>query len=110
MSFKLPELPYSKDAFGKVISSETFDFHYGKHHATYVTNLNNLIKGTEWEHKSLDDIVLSYVSSKLDARTAKYSITPHNIGITPFIGIACHPIIQSHKDKSKRLLLKNGVP
>ena len=46
MSFKLPELPYSKDAFGKKISSETFDYHYGKHHAAYVNNLNTLVKGT----------------------------------------------------------------
>lgn len=61
MSFKLPELPYSKDAFGKTITAETFDYHYGKHHQTYVTNLNNLIKGTEWEHRSLDDIVLAYI-------------------------------------------------
>ncbi len=57
MSFSLPELPYHKDSFGKVISVETFDYHYGKHHQTYITNLNNLVKGTEWEQKSLDDIV-----------------------------------------------------
>lgn len=57
MSFALPELPYHKDSFGKIISVETFDYHYGKHHQTYITNLNNLIKGTEWEHKPLDDIV-----------------------------------------------------
>jgi Fe-Mn family superoxide dismutase len=46
MAYKLPELPYSKDDFTGIISSETFDYHYGKHHQTYVTNLNNLIKGT----------------------------------------------------------------
>ena len=46
MSFKLPDLPYSKDAFPNKISHETFDYHYGKHHATYVNNLNSLIKGT----------------------------------------------------------------
>lgn len=46
MTFKLPDLPYSKDAFGNTISAETFDFHYGKHHKTYVDNLNNLVKGT----------------------------------------------------------------
>lgn len=58
MSFKLPELPYTKDAFGKTITVETFDYHYGKHHQAYVNNLNTLIKGTEWEQKSLDEIVL----------------------------------------------------
>ena len=60
MSFSLPDLPYHKDNFGKHISVETFDYHYGKHHQTYITNLNNLnnlIKGTEWEQKTLDDIV-----------------------------------------------------
>lgn len=59
MTFFLPELPYNKADFGKeVISAETFDYHYGKHHQTYVTNLNQLVKGTEWEGKSLDEIVL----------------------------------------------------
>jgi Fe-Mn family superoxide dismutase len=57
MSFSLPDLPYHKDSFGKLISVETFDYHYGKHHQTYINNLNNLIKGTEWEHQSLDNIV-----------------------------------------------------
>jgi Fe-Mn family superoxide dismutase len=59
MTFVLPELPYSKNAFGDKLSVETFDYHYGKHHQTYVTNLNNLIKGTEWEKRSLEDIVLT---------------------------------------------------
>lgn len=48
MSFHLPELPYPKDAFPKKISPETFDYHFGKHHAAYVNNLNSLSKGTEW--------------------------------------------------------------
>ena len=58
MSFVLPELPYNKGDFGKIISEETFNYHYGKHHQTYVDNLNNLIKGTEWEGRSLSDIVI----------------------------------------------------
>lgn len=58
MSFSLPELPYAKTAFGKTISAETFDYHYSKHHQAYVTNLNNLIKGTQWENASLTDIVI----------------------------------------------------
>ena len=53
----LPPLPYSLDALQPHISKETLEFHYGKHHQTYVTNLNNLIKGTEFEGKSLEDIV-----------------------------------------------------
>jgi Fe-Mn family superoxide dismutase len=54
---KLPALPYAMDALAPHISKETFEFHYGKHHQAYVTNLNNLIKGTEFESASLEDIV-----------------------------------------------------
>jgi superoxide dismutase, Fe-Mn family len=57
MAFTLPELPYAKDALTPHLSAETLDFHYGKHHQTYVTNLNNLVKGTEWESKTLEEIV-----------------------------------------------------
>lgn len=53
----LPELPYDKNALEPNISSETLEYHYGKHHQTYVTNLNNLIGGTEFENLSLEDIV-----------------------------------------------------
>jgi superoxide dismutase, Fe-Mn family len=54
---KLPELPYAKDALAPHISAETIEFHYGKHHATYVGNLNKLIAGTEFAELSLEDIV-----------------------------------------------------
>ena len=57
MEHKLPDLPYDKSALEPHISAETLDYHYGKHHQTYVTNLNNLIKGTEFEDSSLEDIV-----------------------------------------------------
>lgn len=57
MSFELPALPYAKDALVPHISAETLEYHYGKHHQTYVTNLNNLIKGTAFEGKSLEEIV-----------------------------------------------------
>ena len=57
MEHKLPELPYAKNALEPHISAETLDYHYGKHHQTYVTNLNNLIKGTEYENMSLEDII-----------------------------------------------------
>lgn len=57
MEHKLPELPYSKDALAPHISAETLEFHYGKHHAGYVTKLNAGIKGTEFESMSLEDIV-----------------------------------------------------
>lgn len=58
MAFELPALPYAKDALAPHISAETLDFHYGKHHQTYVTNLNNLVSGTEFGGLSLEEIVL----------------------------------------------------
>ena len=57
MEHKLPPLPYAMDALQPHISKETLEFHYGKHHQAYVANLNGLIKGTEFEHASLEDIV-----------------------------------------------------
>jgi Fe-Mn family superoxide dismutase len=57
MAIELPPLPYARDALAPHISPETIDFHYGKHHQTYVTNLNNQIKGTEFENLGLEDIV-----------------------------------------------------
>ncbi|EAR08725.1 superoxide dismutase [Reinekea blandensis] len=59
MAFELPELPYAKTALEPHISAETLEFHHGKHHATYVTKLNGLIPGTEFEGKSLEDIIKS---------------------------------------------------
>ena len=57
MAFTLPELPYAKDALVPHLSVETLEFHHGKHHNAYVTNLNNLVPGTEFEGKSLEDII-----------------------------------------------------
>jgi len=57
MAFTLPPLPYEMNALEPHISKETLEYHYGKHHQTYVTNLNNLIAGTEFESASLEDIV-----------------------------------------------------
>ena len=57
MAHELPALPYAKDALEPHISAETLDYHHDKHHAAYVTNLNNLIPGTEFEKMSLEDIV-----------------------------------------------------
>jgi Fe-Mn family superoxide dismutase len=59
MEHTLPALPFAMDALAPHMSQETFEYHYGKHHQAYVTNLNNLIKGTEFESKSLEDIVKS---------------------------------------------------
>lgn len=57
MTHELPKLPYDLDALQPYISKETLEYHYGKHHQAYVTNLNNLIKGTEFENSSLEDTI-----------------------------------------------------
>lgn len=59
MAFELPALPYAKNALEPHISAETLEFHHGKHHNTYVVNLNNLVPGTAFEGKSLEEIVKS---------------------------------------------------
>ncbi len=57
MKFSLPELPYAHNALEPIITAETIAYHYGKHHLTYVNNLNGLIGGTEFEDADLDTIV-----------------------------------------------------
>ena len=57
MAHELPALPYEHNALEPVISKETIEYHYGKHHQTYVTNLNNLIPGTEFENRSLEETI-----------------------------------------------------
>ncbi|MDO5532772.1 superoxide dismutase [Sutterella sp.] len=56
--FQLPELPFAIDALAPAMSAETLEYHWGKHHRTYVANLNGLVKGSEWEGKSLEEIIL----------------------------------------------------
>jgi len=53
----LPSLPYAQDALAPYVSAETLEFHYGKHHQAYVTNLNNLVKGTEFENLDLEAVI-----------------------------------------------------
>ena len=57
MAFELPDLPYSRDGLAPHISENTLDFHYGKHHQAYVTNLNKLIEGTDHAGASLEEII-----------------------------------------------------
>jgi len=59
MPFTLPPLPYEKNALAPHISAETLEYHYGKHHQAYVTNLNKLVAGTPFEKKGLDEIILT---------------------------------------------------
>ncbi len=59
MAFSLPSLPYAKNALAPSISEETLEYHHGKHHQAYVTNLNNLTEGNPLQHKSLEEIITS---------------------------------------------------
>jgi len=81
MEHTLPALPFAMDALAPHMSRETFEYHYAKHHQAYVTNLNNLIKGTDYENKSLEDIVKS-------APPGAFTTTRHRFRTTPFSGIA----------------------
>ena len=62
--FELPKLDYSKDALSPIMSEQTLDLHHGKHHQTYITNLNNFIKDTEFEKLSLEEIIKKTFSDK----------------------------------------------
>jgi Fe-Mn family superoxide dismutase len=66
----LPKLPYAEDALAPVISANTISFHYGKHHATYIKTLNELIAGTAYDGKSLEEIVVASAKDK-DAAAKK---------------------------------------
>jgi superoxide dismutase, Fe-Mn family len=59
MAVTLPELPYATDALAPYLSAETFEYHYGKHHKTYVDNINKAIEGTDEDSKSLEEIVMA---------------------------------------------------
>lgn len=59
MIHEMPLLPYNEDSLKPVISKETIEYHYGKHLLTYINNLNNLVKGTEFEDKNLEDIIIN---------------------------------------------------
>ncbi len=58
MTFKLPKLDYSNEALSPIMSQETLELHHGKHHQTYITNLNNFIKDTDMDEMSLEDIII----------------------------------------------------
>ena len=64
MTFELPKLDYKNDALSPIMSQETLELHHGKHHQTYITNLNNFIKDTEMKDMSLDEIILKSYNEK----------------------------------------------
>ncbi|MDF2866991.1 MAG: superoxide dismutase [Gammaproteobacteria bacterium] len=70
MTFKLPDLPYAKDALQPHISAETLDYHYGKHHQAYVNKLNELIPNTEYESLNLATIITTSAKKEINKSTA----------------------------------------
>ncbi|MFB9859968.1 superoxide dismutase [Salinicoccus siamensis] len=70
MAFELPELPYAYDALEPHIDKETMEIHHTKHHNTYVTKLNDAVKGTDLESKSIEDIIKNLDSVPEDKKTA----------------------------------------
>jgi len=83
MEHKLPELPYALDALAPHISKETLEFHYGKHHQTYITNLNNLIKGTEFENATLEEIVKKSSGGIFNNSAQVWNHTFYWMGLSP---------------------------
>ena len=86
MEHKLPTLPYAKNALEPHISSETIEYHYGKHHQTYVTNLNNLIKGSEFENASLEDIIRKSSGGLFNNAAQVWNHTFYWTGLAPNAG------------------------
>lgn len=83
MSFELPKLPYAEDALAPVISKETIEYHYGKHHQTYVTNLNKLVAGSEFEGQRLEDIIKSSKGGLFNNAAQVYNHTFYWNCLTP---------------------------
>jgi Fe-Mn family superoxide dismutase len=82
-SFAMPALPYAKDALAPHISAETIDYHYGKHLQAYINNLNNLVKGTEFEHASLEDIVKKADAGVFNNAAQAWNHTLYFLSLSP---------------------------
>jgi Fe-Mn family superoxide dismutase len=83
MTHELPALPYADDALEPVISAETIGYHYGKHHQAYVTNLNNLVPGTEFENASLEEIVMKSTGGIFNNAAQVWNHTFYWNGLSP---------------------------
>lgn len=86
--FVLPELPYALDALEPVLSKETLEYHYGKHHAAYVTNLNGLIEGTDFANMPVEDIVARADGPMFNNAAQAYNHTFYWYGMKPPTGDA----------------------
>ena len=83
MEHKLPVLPYALDALAPHLSKETLEYHYGKHHQTYITNLNNQIKGTEFENADLEEIVKKSSGGLFNNAAQTWNHTFYWLSLTP---------------------------
>lgn len=83
MTFSLPKLPYAHNELEPVISERTIEFHYGKHHQTYINNLNKLIVGTEFENADLDTIVKKSEGPIFNNAAQTWNHTFYFLALTP---------------------------
>jgi Fe-Mn family superoxide dismutase len=83
MKFSLPELPYAHNALEPIVSEKTISFHYGKHHQTYVNNLNGLIEGTEFENADLETIVKKSTGAIFNNAAQTWNHTFYFLTLTP---------------------------
>lgn len=83
MTFTLPALPYDYDALEPIISSETLQFHHGKHHNAYVAKLNELVKGTEQQDKTLEALIVSATGGVFNQAAQIWNHTFYFTGLTP---------------------------
>jgi len=70
MTYQLPDLPYAKDALEPHIDAKTMEIHHGKHHAGYVSKVNDALKGTEWADKPIEEVMRSLDKLPSDKQTA----------------------------------------
>ena len=89
MAFELPPLPYPKNALEPHISERTMDFHHGRHHQAYVTNLNNLVKGSPMESQSLEDLIKAAVNQGMTK--ARQQVAEETTKLTAGLGLALPP-------------------
>lgn len=88
MKFSLPELPYAHNALEPIISEKTISFHYGKHHLTYVNNLNGMVEGTEFENSDLETIVKKSEGPIFNNAAQIWNHTFYFLSLTPKKGSA----------------------
>ena len=91
MKFSLPDLPYAHSALEPIISEKTISFHYGKHHQTYVNNLNGMIEGTEFENADLETIVKKSEGPIFNNAAQIWNHTFYFLSLTPNKGSVPSP-------------------